>query len=83
MDKDRVVFITLGSLDIDASHLRTVQAALRFRHLVPLLIAPLRRMNLAKGLHRQEEYQLKVRDPAYQWPSLQSRDKPFSRACSH
>ena len=40
---------------------RAVQLALLLLHLVPLAVAAVRGMDLAEGLHRQEEDQLEVR----------------------
>ena len=59
INKDGVVPVGSGRLDIEVGHIPAVEIALGFTHLIPLGIVPLGRMNAAKFLHSQEEDEFK------------------------
>jgi len=82
MKEDRAVFITLSRSDVQIRHIYPMALPLMLAHLHPLVIAAMARMDLAEGLHRQEEDKFKVGHPAHQRAPLQRSYETLSRRAS-
>ena len=78
VQEDGAVIIPPGGVDVQRGHVSSMQLTLPLLHLIPLVVSPVGRMNLAKGLHREEEDQLEVRHTALRRPAFQRCNEPFS-----
>ena len=79
MQEDGAVLEALGRGDVEVGHVAAVELALLLLHLVPLAIGAVARMDLAEGLHRQEEDQLEMGHAPGHRPAVQRGDESFAR----
>ena len=79
MDDDGGVLEALGDGDVEVGHVRQVKLPLLLLHLVPLVVASVPGVYLAKGFHRQKEDQLEMRHTTGEWPEFERRDESFAR----
>ena len=62
VDEDGAVLVALGRREVERGHVRDMQVALLRLHLVPLVVASVVGVDLAEGLHGEEEDQFEMRN---------------------